>query len=319
MSSKPPRRDVPFVRNHYKRGLPSLNLEMSQNLGSGWGNYFKLAALFGLLSGLLVGLGYVLGGIDTAWYFLALALGLNFLFYFFGDRLIIGATRTKMVSKEQAPELYATVEKVAQEAGIPTPKVGIVESQQPNAFATGRGPGNATVVVTTGLMKVMDQSEVEAVLGHELSHVVHRDTLIMTIAVSIATAISYLANMIMYSLFWGGGRDREGGGSSAAMMGAALIAPIAATMIQLAISRSREYSADESSARLTKKPLSLAGALAKIDSYVKSGARLNAQPTTSSLWIMNPFRNSGILELFSTHPSTQNRIRRLEGLAQTIS
>ena len=291
---------------------------MSQNYGVGWWNYFKLAALFGLLSGLLVGLGFVIGGIDTAWYFLALALVLNFVFYFFSDRLVIGATRTRMVTKEQAPELYATVEKVAQEAGIPTPKVGIVESQQPNAFATGRGPGNATVVVTTGLMKLMDQSEVEAVLGHELSHVVHRDTLIMTIAVSIATAISYLANMVMYSLFLGGGRDREGG-SSAAMMGAALIAPIAATMIQLAISRNREYAADESSARLTKKPLALAGALAKIDSYVKSGAKLNAQPTTSSLWIMNPFRSAGFAELFSTHPSTQNRIRRLEELAQTIS
>jgi len=291
---------------------------MSQNIGSGWGNYFKLAALFGLLSGILVGLGYVIGGVDTAWYFLALALGLNFLFYFFSDRLVLGATRTKMVSKEEAPELYATVEKVAQEAGIPTPKVGMVQSQQPNAFATGRGPGNATVVVTSGLLKLMDQSEIEAVLGHELSHVVHRDTLIMTIAVSIATAISYLANMIMYSLFWGGGRDREGGGSGAAMMGAALVAPIAATLIQLAISRSREYAADESSASLTKKPLSLAGALVKIDDYVKSGARLNAQPTTASLWIMNPFRGGGVLELFSTHPSTQKRVRRLEEIAQTI-
>jgi len=291
---------------------------MSQNVFGGLGNYVKLALMFGLLSGILVGLGFVIGGPDMAWYFLALALGMNFLFYFFSDKLVLASTGAKMVSREEAPELYATVDKLAKEAGIPTPKVGMIQSKQPNAFATGRGPGNSVVVVTSGLMSMMDSSEVEAVIGHELSHVLNRDTLTMTIAVSIATAISYLANMVMYSLFLGGGsRDREGGGSAAAMMGAAIVAPIAATLIQLAISRSREYAADAGSARLTHKPLSLASALVKIENFVKAGAKVNAQPTTSSLWIVNPFTAAGILELFSTHPSTGNRIRRLEEIAQT--
>lgn len=291
---------------------------MSQNSFGAFGNYAKLALMFGLLGGILVGLGFVIGGADMAWYFLALALGMNFLFYFFSDKLVLASTGAKMVSREEAPELYATVDKVAQEAGIPTPKVGIIQSKQPNAFATGRGPGNSVVVVTSGLMSTMNSDEVEAVIGHEISHVLNRDTLTMTIAVSIATAISYMANMIMLSLFMGGGgRDRQGGGSGAAMMGAAIVAPLAATLIQLAISRSREYAADASSARLTHKPLALAGALAKIESFVKGGARVNAQPTTSSLWIVNPFTAAGILELFSTHPSTGNRIRRLEEIAQT--
>jgi heat shock protein HtpX len=293
---------------------------MSQSILRGVGNYAKLALMFGLLSGILVGLGFVIGGTDTAWYFLVLALGMNLLFYFFSDKIVLASTGAKMVSRQEAPQLYATVERVAEKAGIPTPKVGIVQSKQPNAFATGRGPGNSAVVVTTGLMSIADESELEAVIGHEISHVLNRDTLIMTIAVSIATAISYLANMIMYSLFLGGmGRDRDKGGSATAMMGAAMVAPLAATLIQLAISRSREYVADESSARITGKPLALASALMKINDFVKAGAKLNVQPTTSSLWIANPFTAAGILELFSTHPSTANRIRRLQEIAQTLA
>jgi len=292
---------------------------MSKGLFGGLGDYARLTLMFGLLTGILVGMGFLIGGTETAWVFLALALGMNLLFYFFSDKLVLATTGAKIVGRNEAPEVHEIVERMSQEAGIATPKVGIVESNQPNAFATGRGPGNAVVVVTTGLLGMMDRSELEAVLGHEMSHITNRDTLIMTIAVSIATAISYLANMILYSVYWGGGRDRDRGGSGLAMMGAALVAPLAATLIQLAISRSREYTADESAATLTKKPLSLASALVKIQQSVKRGMRLNTSPTTSSLWITNPFSASGILELFSTHPLTENRVRRLKDLAAGMS
>jgi len=292
---------------------------MSKGLLDTLGSYTKLAILFGILSGILVGMGFLIGGMDYAWMFLALSLGMNMLFYFFSDRLVLAASRAKMVSKEEAPELHQMVEGIAQQAGIPTPRVGIVDSKQPNAFATGRNPQNAVVVVTTGLTQLMDRSELESVLAHEVSHVLNRDTLVMTIAVSIATAISYIGNMIVYSLFWGGaGGDRDRRGSSLAMMGAAIVAPLAATLVQLAISRSREYGADESAARLTKKPMSLASALTKIEAYARGGARLNAQPTTSSLWIVNPFSGAGLIELFSTHPSTRNRVRRLEEISTSI-
>jgi len=282
--------------------------------------YLKLTILLAFLSGILVGLGFLIGGMELAWYFLAFSLLLNFIMYYFSDKIVLMSTGARLVSEEEAPRLHRIVEKVSREAGIPKPKVGIISSSVPNAFATGRGPGSATVVATTGLLNMLNDDEIEAVIGHEIGHVVHRDTLIMTIATAIATAISYIANMIFYSFFWFGygGRDRDRG-SDLALFAAALVAPIAATLIQLAISRSREYYADEASALITRKPLSLASALEKIEMFVRSGRKMNVPPTTSSLFIVNPFRNLNIAELFSTHPSTENRIRRLRKLAEEIS
>ncbi|MBO3763180.1 MAG: M48 family metalloprotease [Thermoproteota archaeon] len=284
--------------------------------------YIKLTVLLAFLSGILVGLGFLIGGVDLAWSFLLISLILNFIMYFFSDKIVLATTGARIVSEQEAPRLHNIVEKVSNEAGIPKPKVGVINSPVPNAFATGRGPGNATVVATTGLLNMMHDDEIEAVIGHEIGHVVHRDTLIMTIVVAISTAISYIANMVFYSLFffgfggYGGGRDRDG--SELALFAAALVAPIAATLIQLAISRSREYYADEASALITRKPLSLASALEKIESFVRGGYKMKVPPSTSALFIVNPFKGINVAELFSTHPSTENRIKRLRKLAEEL-
>ncbi|MCI4438798.1 zinc metalloprotease HtpX [archaeon] len=284
-------------------------------------SYIKLTVLLAFLSGILVGLGFLIGGVDLAWSFLLVSLVLNFIMYFISDKIVLATTGARLVSEQEAPRLHNIVEKVSSEAGIPKPKVGIISSPVPNAFATGRGPGNATVVATTGLLNMMSDDEIEAVIGHEIGHVVHRDTLIMTIVVAISTAISYVANMVFYSLFFfgygGGGRDRDG--SELALFAAAIVAPITATLIQLAISRSREYYADEASALITRKPLSLASALEKIESFVRGGYKMKVPPSTSALFIVNPFKGISVAELFSTHPSTENRIKRLRKLAEELS
>jgi heat shock protein HtpX len=283
-------------------------------------SYLKLTVLLAFLSGILVGLGFLIGGVDLAWSFLLISLVLNFIMYFISDKIVLATTGARLVSEQEAPRLHNIVEKVSSEAGVPKPKVGIISSTVPNAFATGRGPGSATVVATTGLLNMMSDEEIEAVIGHEIGHVVHRDTLIMTIAVAIATAISYIANMVFYSFFWGfgygGRRERDGG--EIALFAAAIVAPIAATLVQLAISRSREYYADEASALMTKRPLALASALEKIERFVRGGYKMNVPPSTSALFIINPFKGVSIAELFSTHPSTENRIKRLRKLAEEV-
>lgn len=286
----------------------------------GWGAYFRLMMLFALLSGVVVGLGYLVGGIETATMFLGVSLFMNLLAYLFSDKLVLMSTGAKVLSKDESPRLQAIVSSIAAKAGMKEPRIAIVKSQQPNAFATGRNAENAVVVTTTGLMDMMTDEEVEAVIGHEISHVIHKDMLVMTIAVAMATAVSYIANMIFYSLFWGGysGRDRREGGSNLALIGAAITAPLAATLIQLAISRGREYYADEGSALLTKKPSNLVSALTKIDGFIKRGARINAPPSTSSLWIMNPFSRMDLVDIFSTHPSTAKRIERLREIQNSL-
>ncbi len=294
---------------------------MEKDFLDGMGAYLKLGLLFAFLSGILVGLGYLMGGIEMASVFLVMSLAFNFLMYFMSDKIVLMSTGAKQVTEDQYPRLHAIVSNVARTAGIEKPKVAVIDSPQPNAFATGRNEHNAVVAVTTGLMNAMNDEEMEAVIGHEMSHVIHRDMLVMTFAVALATAISFVANMITYSLFWGGysGRDRREGGGGLALIGAAIAAPIAATLIQLAISRSREFYADEGSAILTKKPSGLISALTKIDAFVRKGTTLDAPPSTSSLWIINPFSRSSLFELFSTHPSTGARIERLEAIQRRLN
>jgi len=292
---------------------------MSLSYGSSVSTYLKLTMLFAVLGGIFVALGFVIGGIEIASMFLVMAVGINFLMYFVSDKLVLASTHAHVVDENEAPRLHAIVTKLAAGAGIPKPKVAIVSSTQPNAFATGRSKDHAVVAATTGLLNIMDDNEVEAVLAHEMGHVVHKDMLVATVAASIATAISYIGNIIVLFLIMGGGSGRNRDSSnSAAILGAAIVAPLAATFVQLAISRNREYYADEASAVLTRKPLSLVNALSKIDQMIHRGAPLNTSPSTASLWIANPFRGSGMLELFSTHPSTEKRIRRLEDISRKM-
>jgi len=292
---------------------------MSLSLGSSVNAYLKLAVLFAALGGIFVALGFVIGGLELASWFLVFALALNFVMYFISDRLVLATTGAKIVGEDEAPRLHSIVSRMAAKAGVPKPKVAIVKSPQPNAFATGRSKEHAVVAATTGLLNMMNDDEVEAVLAHEIGHVVHRDMLVSTVAASIATAISYIGNIIMWFFIFGGsGRSRDDAGRSAAALGAAILAPLAATFVRLAISRNREYYADEASAVLTGRPRSLISALSKIEQMIYRGAPLNASPSTASLWIANPFRGSGLLELFSTHPSTEKRIRRLEEISRKM-
>jgi len=286
---------------------------MSLSYGSSLGTYFKLTMLFALLGGIFVVLGFIIGGIEIASLFLLMAVGINFVMYFVSDKLVLASTHAHIVDENEAPRLHAIVTKLAYEAKIPKPKVAIVNSPQPNAFATGRSKDHAVVAATSGLLNIMNDSEVEAVLGHEIGHVVHKDMLVSTVAASIAAAISYIGYFIMMFMLSGSGGKK---GSGAAALGAVIVAPLAASFVQLAISRNREYYADEASAILTKKPLSLISSLSKIEQMIHRGATINTSPSTASLWIANPFRGNGMLELFSTHPSTEKRIKRLEEISR---
>jgi heat shock protein HtpX len=285
--------------------------------------YTKTTALLALLGGILVGIGYIIGsatnigGLTLAFWFFILALILNLFIYFFSDKLVLASTGARIVSEKEAPRLHRIVEKLAMKANIPKPKVAIVNSPQPNAFATGRGPGNAVVAATTGLLTLMNEDEVEAVMGHEIGHVVNRDILIATIAAAVATAITYLAYFALLLVFRG-----RNGANVALGIAIFMLAPITASLIQLAISRTREYLADYTSAVLTGKPQALISALRKIENAILRGYELNAPQITASLWISNPFRKeiSGetIAEWFSTHPPVSKRIEKLKEIAREM-
>ncbi|MEN3035024.1 MAG: M48 family metalloprotease [Candidatus Methanosuratincola sp.] len=273
-----------------------------------------------LLTGILVGLGYVVG-----WLFgspeivtlgaLMLALAINAISYLYSDRIVLSITRAKVVSENEYPTLHRIVSSLAASAGMPKPKVAIVNSSVPNAFATGRGPSKSVVAVTTGLLQLLNENELEGVLSHEISHVKHRDVLVASVAATIAGAISYLALMGRFGAFFGDSRNRD---ANMIALILSFLAPLAAFLVQTAISRGREYEADREGAQLSRKPLSLASALEKIERTVRGGARLNINPSTSPLWIVNPFRGDAVMEMFSTHPSTWKRIERLKAMALTI-
>ncbi|RLE49953.1 MAG: protease [Candidatus Methanomethylicota archaeon] len=280
------------------------------------------ALLMTILTLLLLAVGYAIGlylGSPeiTTLYALFIAAAVNMLTYLYSDRIVLSMTGAKLVSPNEAPSLHAIVDKVAKMAGIPKPKVAIVSSSAPNAFATGRNPSNAVVAVTHGLTRLLNDEELEAVISHEIAHIKHKDTLIAAMAATIAGAISYLAFIGRLSFWFGGMEENRNAGFLALL--ASILAPLAALMIQAAISREREYKADEDGAKIIKKPLALASALEKIEKYVSRSVAPRVNPATSPLWIVNPFRGDVFLELFSTHPPTWKRIKRLKELSLSLS
>ncbi|MFO0313945.1 MAG: M48 family metalloprotease [Planctomycetota bacterium] len=281
-------------------------------------NQLKTLVLLGALSALLVGIGGAIGGTAT-WFFLALALAMNLGAYFFSDAIVLRMSGARVIDEAQAPALFGMVRELAERAGLPTPKVAIMADPTPNAFATGRTPARAVVAVTEGLLRLADPRELRGVLAHELAHVQNRDTLVATIAGAAAAAVTHIANVVQWGALLGVGRsddEREGSGAGALLL--AFLAPVAAVMLQMGISRSREYLADESAAELTGDPLALASALAKLQSYGEPMVHAGApapQPVTASLSIVNPLAGGGIFRLFSTHPPIDARIERLRAIA----
>jgi heat shock protein HtpX len=276
-------------------------------------NRVKSWLLIAVMAGLFVAVGALIGGSQGALIALGLSLVFNFAMYWGSDRIAIAATRSKPVSEAEAPQLYAMVRELAVEARAPMPRIYISEMAQPNAFATGRNPEHAAVSVTQGILQILDERELRAVLAHELSHVLNRDILVSSIAAAIGSAFTYLA----YMAFFFGGDDDEGALGGLGFILIWLVAPIAAALIQMAVSRSREYQADESGAMLSHDPDALASALLKLEETSKQvPAQVN--PAQAHLFIVNPLRPGGVASLFSTHPPTGDRVRRLQELAQRI-
>lgn len=277
-------------------------------------NTLKVWLLMGTMTVLLVLMGDAIGGTSMAMTFFIFAMVMNFVSYFHSDKIAIKMTRSYPVSEAQSPELYEIVRGLTQRAGLPMPKLYVTPSDQPNAFATGRNPANSAVAVTEGLMRMLNRSEVEGVLAHELAHIKNRDVLIGTIAATLAGAISMIGNMIQWGAILGMGRDDDEGG--AGMIGALIMAvlfPIAALIIQFAISRSREYGADSLGARIAGSPNGLANALLKLEAASRR-VPMKVNPATSHLFIVNPLSGASIARLFSTHPSIQDRVERLRNM-----
>jgi len=302
--------------------------------------YLKITALFAVLTALLMVVGFAVGvvlQVDPLFFMgiaLVLAAILNFVMYYYSDSIVVRMSRARIISEGENPVLFAAVRNVAQKANIPMPKVGVVNSPAPNAFATGRGPDKAVVCATSSILQTLTPPELEAVIGHEIGHVVHRDVLMSSVAATMAGAISYIGNIALYSMWFGGGSNNRNNNASILALVAIILVPIGATFVRLGISRDDEYNADEYGARLTRNPAGLISALTKIDSQAKTrgfgrsrGGGVNnpnsgnsaPSPATASLWIVNPFRGSSLTELFSTHPSMAHRIERLKKVARDIN
>ena len=281
-------------------------------------NSMKTAVLMAGLAGLLMLVGGAVAGDQGIVMAFIVAMGMNFFSYWYSDKLVLKMYRAQEVSQSSAPDLYRLVGRLADQAQLPMPKVYIIPTDTPNAFATGRNPQNAAVAVTSGIMRMLTQEELAGVLAHELGHVKHRDILISTIAATFATAISFLATMARWGAMFGGGRDDDDDGGMIGLLVAAIVAPIAAAIIQMAISRSREFMADKAGAEISGSPLALARALEKISLGVKSRplAATPAHNATAHMFIMKPFSGGGLMSLFSTHPSTEERIARLQDMAR---
>jgi len=278
-------------------------------------NQLKTLLLLGGLSALLISIGGVLGP-GYLYGFMALALLLNLGAYFFSDRLVLKMHGAQEVSPTQAPALHHMVEELAQRARIPKPRVCIMPDEQPNAFATGRNPAHGVIAVTQGIMRLLSERELRGVLAHELAHIKNRDILVSTIAAIIAAAVGYMANALTFASFFGGNQDEEGEGSGGSNLLMIFVAPLLATLIQLSISRAREYMADETGAKIANDPTALASALEKLERGAAVIPAASPQPATASLFIVNPLAGgSRLVNLFSTHPPMQERIRRLRAMA----
>lgn len=289
-----------------------------------WMNKIKTVVLLATLSGLLLLLGALFGGQTGVQIALVMALIMNFIAYFFSEKIVLSLYRAQPLDKVQYAWIYEMVEDLARTMNMPMPKLWLINTPMANAFATGRNPSHASVAVTTGILQILDRDELRGVLAHELSHVKNRDILISTIAATIATAIGYLAHMMQYAAFWGAAsssNDKERRGNPIFMLLIAIIMPIAASLIQLAISRSREYLADETGAHHSHDPLALASALQKLQSNIPR-AHMDSKDTvhasTASLFIVHPFSTDGLISLFSTHPPMAKRIERLHRIHEQM-
>lgn len=282
-------------------------------------NYFKTALLLAALTGFVLVAGYLLGGQSGLVIALVAALGMNLFAYWNSDKMVLRMSNAQEVGPNEAPELYGIVQELAQRAGLPMPRVYVIDEEQPNAFATGRNPENAAVAATTGLLRYLSREEVAGVMAHELSHVRHRDTLIMTIAATLSGAIGMLAS---FGGMMGGGRDSEGRPlvNPVVAIAAMILAPLAAALVQMAISRGREYEADRMGAEISGQPLWLASALAKLHAGTQQipNRAAEANPATAHMYIANPLSAGGLRSLFSTHPPMEERIARLEAMANQM-
>ena len=280
----------------------------------------KTGLLLALMTALLVFLGGLAGGQRGAVVAFIVALVINFVQYWFSDRIVLAMYQAKPLSEAEAPQVYRVVREIASRIQIPMPTLYWIATQTPNAFATGRSPKHASVAVTSGLLELMNEEELKGVLAHELSHVKNRDTLVMTVAAAVAGAIMMLARMAQWGLMWGGGsrdNDRRGGNAVLQLVELlliAILAPLAAMLIQMAISRTREYGADETGAHLAGTPYGLASALEKLERAKQAYPLPNANPATAHLFIVNPLSGGAIANLFSTHPPIAERIRRLRSM-----
>ncbi len=274
-------------------------------------NGIRTALLLASLTGLMLLIGGALGGRGGMMIALLFSLVMNMGTYWYSDKIVLKMYHAKEVTPAEAPELYGIVRGLVDRANMPMPKVYIVETSMANAFATGRNPSHAAVAVTTGIMRVLDRNELEGVIAHELSHVRNRDTLISSVAATIAGVITFVANMAQWSLIFGG--DDEDGGNIVGVLAMAILAPIAALIIQMAISRSREFGADKGGAELSGHPMALASALSKLEMTAGRGPA-DVNPSTAHMFIVNPLKGKRFASLFSTHPSTEERIARLSAM-----
>ncbi len=277
-------------------------------------NQFKTGMLLIIMTGLFLFIGYLLGGQTGMFIALIFAGVMNITSYWYSDKMVLKMYRAQPLERSHAPGVYDTVARLARQAGLPMPKVYLIPDGAPNAFATGRNPEHAVVAVTQGLLNIMNQEELEGVLAHELGHVKNRDILISTIVATLAGAIMWIASIARFSAFFGGRDDDEGGLGFIGVLVVSMIAPIAAMIVQMAVSRSREYLADATAASITGNPNGLASALSKLGGFSRRGAQVDASPSTAHMFIVNPLTGKQMMNLFSTHPSIEDRVARLTGI-----
>jgi len=280
-------------------------------------NTFKTGMLMATLTALLVVAGSALGGPRGAIFAFIFALVMNFGSYWYSDKIVLKMYRGREISRDEMPQVFSMVERLTRQAGLPMPKLYLTPQPEPNAFATGRDPEHAAIAVTTGITQLLDKEELEGVLAHEIAHIKNRDILISTLAATMAGAITMLASIARWGMLFGGlgSDDDEGGGLGAIVM--MIVAPLAAMLIQMAISRAREYKADQAGAAICGRPQGLASALQKLEDCARRRPMAQATPATAHMFIINPLRGKRMAALFSTHPPTEERVKRLRELAAT--